>query len=41
MNQQDTLSGRWAPAPLLYASAALHVGAAAALLAQLGPPVRG
>ena len=36
MNQTDALSGRWAPAPLLYASAALHVGAAAALLAQPG-----
>jgi peptidoglycan/xylan/chitin deacetylase (PgdA/CDA1 family) len=36
MNQRDTLSGRWAPAPLLYASAALHLGAAAALLARPG-----
>ena len=36
MNRQDTLPRRWAPAPLLYASAALHVGAAAALLARPG-----
>ncbi|MGO9931993.1 MAG: polysaccharide deacetylase family protein [Steroidobacteraceae bacterium] len=34
MNRQDTVSGRWAPAPLLYASAAVHLGAAAALLAR-------
>jgi peptidoglycan-N-acetylglucosamine deacetylase len=34
MNQQETSSGRWAPAPLLYASGAVHLGAAAALLAR-------
>jgi peptidoglycan/xylan/chitin deacetylase (PgdA/CDA1 family) len=36
MNPQYTLSGRWAPAPLLYASAALHLGAVAALLTRPG-----
>jgi peptidoglycan-N-acetylglucosamine deacetylase len=36
MNQQYTLSGRWAPAPLLYASAALHLGAVGALLTRPG-----
>jgi peptidoglycan-N-acetylglucosamine deacetylase len=31
---QDSLQGRWAPAPLLYASAAVHAGALAAVLAS-------
>lgn len=34
MNQQDALRGRWVPAPLLYASATLHLGAAGVLLAR-------
>jgi peptidoglycan/xylan/chitin deacetylase (PgdA/CDA1 family) len=36
MKQRHTLSGRWAPAPLLYASAALHLGALGALLTRPG-----
>jgi peptidoglycan/xylan/chitin deacetylase (PgdA/CDA1 family) len=36
MNQQDALRGRWVPAPLLYASATLHLGAAGVLLARPG-----
>jgi peptidoglycan-N-acetylglucosamine deacetylase len=36
VNQQHALSGRWAPAPLLYASAALHLGAVGALLTRPG-----
>ena len=36
MNGHDALPGRWAPAPLLYASAALHLGAAGAVLARPG-----
>jgi peptidoglycan/xylan/chitin deacetylase (PgdA/CDA1 family) len=31
---QDGVSRRWSPSPLLYASAALHLGAAAAVLAR-------
>ena len=34
MNQQDAEARRWMPSPLLYASAATHVGAAAAVLAR-------
>jgi len=35
--QQDTVSRHWSPSPLLYASAAVHLGAAAAVLAR--PPL--
>jgi peptidoglycan-N-acetylglucosamine deacetylase len=34
MNPEERPAGRWSPAPLLYASAALHVGAVAAVLAR-------
>ena len=34
MNHKDSLSGAWTPSPLLYATGALHVGAAAALIAR-------
>jgi peptidoglycan/xylan/chitin deacetylase (PgdA/CDA1 family) len=36
MNRHEALPGRWAPAPLLYASAALHLGAAGVVLARPG-----
>jgi peptidoglycan/xylan/chitin deacetylase (PgdA/CDA1 family) len=36
MNRHDVLPGRWAPAPLLYASTALHLGAAGVVLARPG-----
>jgi len=31
---QDDAPGRWTPSPLVYASAAVHLGAAAAVLAR-------
>jgi len=31
---QDEAPGRWMPSPLLYASGAVHLGAAAAVLAR-------
>jgi peptidoglycan/xylan/chitin deacetylase (PgdA/CDA1 family) len=34
MNQERGRAGRWMPSPLLYASGALHLGAAAAVLAR-------
>jgi peptidoglycan/xylan/chitin deacetylase (PgdA/CDA1 family) len=34
MNQEDREPGRWMPSPLLYASGAVHLGAAAAVLAR-------
>jgi peptidoglycan/xylan/chitin deacetylase (PgdA/CDA1 family) len=34
MNHKDSLSGAWTPSPLLYATGALHLGAAAALIAR-------
>jgi peptidoglycan-N-acetylglucosamine deacetylase len=34
MNPPERLSHRWSPAPLLYASAAVHLGAAAAIAAR-------
>lgn len=34
MNHKDSLSGAWTPSPLLYATGALHLGAAAVLIAR-------
>jgi peptidoglycan/xylan/chitin deacetylase (PgdA/CDA1 family) len=34
MNQDENATGRWMPSPLLYASGAIHLGAAAAVLAR-------
>src|ERR1700679_3400729 len=34
MNQNDSVSARWRPSPLLRASGVLHLGAAAAVLAR-------